>query len=257
PVADHRDHSVDHLGLQDLHPDLCHDRWWRDRRAQSGAQCVRLSGGVRRLQLRARLSDRCGHDRAAVVDHGGVLARPTQQGGRDMTSTVTRSGRRWLRRPGRTLAEVTTILVAAVVAFPLYWMLLTALKPQGQIHSQHPRPWTSVLTLDNFRRVFTNQQIGLYFLNSVIIAAVVVVLSLFISFLAAVALSRFRFRGRTVLVLLILIAQMVPVEALTIPLFFLARSAGSVVPVLGLNHLGSLVLVHLTFSLPFAIWMLR
>lgn len=174
-----------------------------------------------------------------------------------MSLALTRPRRRVLRRPGRTLAETVTILAAAVVAFPLYWMLLTALKPEGQIQSQHPRPWTTVPTLENFRQVFTSQHIGIYFVNSVIVAVAVVVLSLLISFLASVALSRFRFRGRTLLVILILIAQMVPVEALTIPLFFLARSVGSVTPVMGLNHLGSLVLVHLTFSLPFAIWMLR
>ncbi|CAO0832167.1 ABC transmembrane type-1 domain-containing protein OS=Streptomyces microflavus OX=1919 GN=Smic_28330 PE=3 SV=1 [Streptomyces microflavus] len=48
-----------------------------------------------------------------------------------------------------------------------------------------------------------------------------------------------------------LVAQMVPVEALTIPLFFLMRDFGQ------LNTLGSLILPHLAFSLPFAIWMLR
>jgi N,N'-diacetylchitobiose transport system permease protein len=60
-----------------------------------------------------------------------------------------------------------------------------------------------------------------------------------------------------VLLVMLLVAQMVPVEALTIPLFFLMRSFGDVVPAVGLNQLGSLVLVHLAFSLPFAIWMLR
>jgi N,N'-diacetylchitobiose transport system permease protein len=54
-----------------------------------------------------------------------------------------------------------------------------------------------------------------------------------------------------------LVAQMVPVEALTIPLFFLVRDLGTAVPGVGLNTLGSLVLVHLAFSLPFAIWMMR
>ncbi|WP_019854185.1 carbohydrate ABC transporter permease [Actinopolyspora mortivallis] len=176
------------------------------------------------------------------------------------TRTAPTTGRRrkqLFRRPGRTLAEITTVLVAAVVAFPLYWMLLTAFKPRGQIQSTDPRPWTLSPTLENFRRVFTVNDFGRYFLNSLLVAGVVVVVSLVVSFLAAVALTRFRFRGRTVLLVMILTAQMVPVEALTIPLFFLMRSVGEVAPWFGLNHLGSLVLVHLAFSLPFAIWMLR
>jgi N,N'-diacetylchitobiose transport system permease protein len=111
--------------------------------------------------------------------------------------------------------------------------------------------------VDSFQRVLDVENFGRYFLNSAIVAIAVVACSLLMAFLAAVALTRFAFRGRTVLVVMLLVAQMVPVEALTIPLFFLVRSFGDVAPAFGLNHLGSLVLVHLAFSLPFAIWMLR
>ncbi|WP_020420405.1 carbohydrate ABC transporter permease [Amycolatopsis sp. ATCC 39116] len=160
-----------------------------------------------------------------------------------------------VRKPGRTLAEIVTVLVAAVVAFPLYWMVLTALKPPGEVQSA--APWTFAPSLGSFQRVLTVSGFGRYFLNSLVVALVVVALSLLFAFLAAVALTRFRFRGRTVLLVMLLVAQMVPVEALTIPLFFLMRSVGQVAPAFGLNELGSLVLVHLAFSLPFAIWMLR
>jgi len=155
------------------------------------------------------------------------------------------------------VADVACVVIALVVAFPLYWMVLSALKPAGGIRAADPRPWTLAPTLDSFRRVLAVEDFGLYFLNSLVVAAAVVALSLVVSFLAAVALTRFRFRGRTVLLVMLLVAQMVPVEALTIPLFFLVRSFGDVVPAIGLNELGSLVLVHLAFSLPFAIWMLR
>ncbi|PRX46757.1 carbohydrate ABC transporter membrane protein 2 (CUT1 family) [Prauserella shujinwangii] len=161
------------------------------------------------------------------------------------------------RRRSRLLAEIVTVLVAAAVAFPLYWMVLSALKPAGEIQSTDPRPWTWAPTLDSFERVLTVDGFARYFLNSVVVATAVVALSLLMSFLSAVALTRFRFRGRTVLLVMLLVAQMVPIEALTIPLFFLMRSVGDVVPAFGLNELGSLVLVHLAFSLPFAIWMLR
>ncbi|MCP3800067.1 carbohydrate ABC transporter permease [Allokutzneria sp. A3M-2-11 16] len=162
-----------------------------------------------------------------------------------------------MKRPHRTVAEIVTVLIAAVVAFPLYWMVLTALKPEGEVLSTSPRPWTLAPTLDSFRRVLDVQNFGRYFLNSVVVALIVVFFALLCAFLAAIALTRFRFRGRTVLLVMLLVAQMAPVEALTIPLFFVMRSVGDVAPVFGLNHLGSLVLVHLAFGLPFAIWMLR
>ncbi|RRO17487.1 carbohydrate ABC transporter permease [Saccharopolyspora rhizosphaerae] len=160
-------------------------------------------------------------------------------------------------RRSRALANTAAVVIAALVAFPLYWMVLSAFKPEAELQSTDPRPWTTAPTLDGFRRVLTVDGLGGYFLNSLLVAGAVVLLSLLLSFLAAVALTRFRIRGRAVLLVMLLVAQMVPVEALTIPLFFLMRHVGSAVPVFGLNHLGSLVLVHLAFSLPLSIWMLR
>ncbi|MFI6349540.1 carbohydrate ABC transporter permease [Streptomyces sp. NPDC050560] len=155
-----------------------------------------------------------------------------------------RRGRRWG-------ADAAALVIAVVVAFPLYWMVLSAFKPAGEVESTRPRPWTLAPSLDSFRRVFGQQDFGRYFVNSLVVAVSVVVVSALIAFLAATAVTRFRFRFRTTLLVMFLIAQMVPVEALTIPLFFLMRDAGQ------LNTLGSLILPHIAFSLPFAIWMLR
>nr|WP_111601685.1 carbohydrate ABC transporter permease [Streptomyces sp. Amel2xB2] len=162
-----------------------------------------------------------------------------------------RSRRRLRIRPWRLAAEGTAVAVALVVAFPLYWMVLSALKPAGEVRSAHPVPWTANPTLDAFRRVFGQQDFGRYFLNSLLVAGTVVIASALVAFLAATAVTRFRFRFRTTLLILFLVAQMVPVEALTIPMFFLMRDVGA------LNSLLSLMLPHLAFSLPFAVWMLR
>jgi N,N'-diacetylchitobiose transport system permease protein len=151
----------------------------------------------------------------------------------------------------RAAAETTAVGVALVVAFPLYWMVLSAFKPAGEVRSAHPVPWTLNPSLDAFQRVFGQRDFGRYFLNSLLVAGTVVVASALIAFLAATAVARFRFRFRTTLLILFLVAQMVPVEALTIPMFFLMRDIGA------LDSLVSLVLPHLAFSLPFAVWMLR
>lgn len=164
------------------------------------------------------------------------------------------------RRDNRVLrqgANTVAVVLALLTVFPLYWMVLSALKPKGEITSAHPRPWTFAPTLENFRNALGVSGFGRYFLNSLAVAVVVVVVSAAIAFLAAVALSRFRFRFKTTILIMFLVAQMVPVEALTIPLFFLVRDIGSVAPGFGLSSLGSLMLVNLAFSLPFAVWMLR
>ena len=157
----------------------------------------------------------------------------------------------------RLAANVVALVTAFVTFFPIYWMVLSALKPAGEIQSLEVRPWTLAPTLGHFQRVLGGENFGRYFLNSLGVALAVVVLSALVAFLAAVAVTRFRFRFRTTVLIMFLVAQMVPVEALTIPLFFLVRDLGAVVPGVGLNTLGSLVLVHLAFSLPFAIWMMR
>jgi N,N'-diacetylchitobiose transport system permease protein len=157
----------------------------------------------------------------------------------------------------RWLANLAAVLAAAVTIFPIYWMVLSALKPTGEIQTAQPRPWTWHPTLEHFRLALGVSGFGRYFLNSVIVALCVVAITAVIAFLAAVALTRYRFRLRTTVLVLFLIAQMVPVEALTIPLFFEIRDLGRIVPGVGLNTLGSLVLVQTAFSLPFAIWMLR
>ncbi|MFD5556495.1 MULTISPECIES: carbohydrate ABC transporter permease [unclassified Streptomyces] len=156
-----------------------------------------------------------------------------------------------IQRPWRLAAELTALVVAAVVAFPLYWMVLSAFKPAGEIESTEARPWTLNPSLDSFQRLFGQQDFGRYFLNSLIVAVSVVLVSAIIAFLAATAVTRFRFKFRTTLLIMFLIAQMVPVEGLAIPLFFLMRDLGQ------LNTLGALILPHIAFSLPFAIWMLR
>ncbi|MBF6328075.1 carbohydrate ABC transporter permease [Nocardia transvalensis] len=161
------------------------------------------------------------------------------------------------RRTVRLATDAAAIAIAGLVAFPLYWMVLSAVKPAGEIQSADPKPWTLSPSWDSFGRVLSMNGFGRFFLNSLLVAVVVVAFSLLLSFLSAVALSRFRFRGRTVLLVMILVAQMIPVEALTIPLFFLMREIGGTVPVFGLNELGSIMLVDLAFSLPLAIWLLR
>jgi N,N'-diacetylchitobiose transport system permease protein len=162
--------------------------------------------------------------------------------------------RRAWRNPG---SNAVALVVALVVAFPLYWMALSALKPRAAIEAGDASLFTTDLSLDSFERVLTVNDFGRFFVNSLVVALAVVILSTLCAFLAAVALTRYRFRSRTTLLVIVLVAQMVPIEALTIPLFFLFKNLGVAVPAIGLNQLGSLVLVHLAFSIPFAIWMLR
>ncbi|WFE94298.1 carbohydrate ABC transporter permease [Micromonospora sp. WMMD987] len=148
------------------------------------------------------------------------------------------------------------LLVALFAAFPVYWMVATSLKPNREIFSATPRPVPAHPTLEHYREILTGNLIpGVgfadFFGNSVLVAVSTVVLSGLVALLAATAVGRFRFRLRTTFLIMLLVVQMIPLEALVIPLFLMIQRLGLY------NTLPSLVLTYLGFSLPFAVWMLR
>ena len=87
--------------------------------------------------------------------------------------------------------------------------------------------------------------------NSLIVVVAVTALSLVLAFLAALALAKFRFHGRAAFIVLIIGVQMVPLNALIIPLYILLSRAGQV------DKLTGVIVTYLTFVLPFCVWTLR
>ncbi|WP_265447307.1 carbohydrate ABC transporter permease [Flexivirga meconopsidis] len=147
---------------------------------------------------------------------------------------------------GKTVAVVALL---TFTLFPVYFMLSTALNGQNGSGTDSLVP--SDFTLDNFSRAFTEDHFGRYMLNSAIVTVATVVVSGALAMLGAVAIARFRFRFRSTMLVLILIVQMLPAEALVIPLFLQMKDWRM------LNSLLGLILVYIAFSLPFAIWNLQ
>ena len=151
-----------------------------------------------------------------------------------------------LRRLGLVAA---TILVLVFTLFPVYWMVTTAIDPQAASGSRPVFP--RQVGLENFRVVLGQGGFGTFLRNSIVVALGTVLASGLLALFAAVAVARFRFRLRTSVLVMILIVQMVPMEALVIPLFIQVRTLHM------LNSLLGLVIVYVGFSLSFAIWNLR
>jgi N,N'-diacetylchitobiose transport system permease protein len=145
---------------------------------------------------------------------------------------------------------VATGALLVFTLFPVYWMLTTAFTSRGGAARGNDLI-PSNFTLQNFRFVLDEGGFLGYLQNSLIVAAGTVLASGLLALLAAVAVARFRFRLRTSMLVMILIVQMVPLEAMVIPLFLQVRSLEL------LNTLLGLTIVYVAFSLPFAIWMLR
>ncbi|MEU0485226.1 MULTISPECIES: carbohydrate ABC transporter permease [unclassified Streptosporangium] len=166
-----------------------------------------------------------------------------------------RGNLRQRKRLGNIGLNTAAVLVFLFAVFPVYWMVSTAFKSSEQIFTTDFIPFPTDPTLEHVRRVFTEgvagHSIWRYLLNSSIVALGTVLIGAVFSLLAATAVARFRFRGRTSFLILLLIVQMVPGEALLIPLFMMVRRAGLYDQLLGL------IVVNVAMTLPFAIWMLR
>ncbi|MCX2969043.1 MULTISPECIES: carbohydrate ABC transporter permease [Streptomyces] len=149
----------------------------------------------------------------------------------------------------RTGTGVATAALLAFTVLPGYWMVTSAFDPRANARGASPLP--SGFTLDHFRFVLADGGFGRFLLNSALVGAGTIALAGALALLAAVAVARHTFRLRTTVLVMVLVVQMVPLEALVIPLFVQMRNLQM------LNSLLGLTIVYLAFSLPFAIWMLR
>jgi N,N'-diacetylchitobiose transport system permease protein len=149
----------------------------------------------------------------------------------------------------RLVKAVLVVLLLIFTLFPAYWMISSSFDAQASSGGQSLLP--QEFTLDNYEFVLTEGGFGTFLRNSAIVAFFTVTISGIVALLASVAVARFRFKFRTGILIMVLTVQMVPLEALVIPLFVQVRDLQM------LNSLVGLVVVYLAFSLPFAIWMLR
>ena len=155
-------------------------------------------------------------------------------------------------RPVRRLFTLHLPMLAIVLFAigPYLWMLITSIKPESTLFSPERTILPTVVTLENYIRLFSKTTFVANLGHSLIVAIGTMVVGLSVSITAAYAFSRFRFPGRRVLMLQFLLVNMFPIVLLIIPLFIIMKNLGLLD-----THLG-LVLAHSTFSIPFATWMM-
>jgi len=150
---------------------------------------------------------------------------------------------------GRAGIAIAVAALLAFTLFPVYWMIMSSFDKKASSGGGNLLP--REFTWDNYAYVLTEGGFDVFLRNSAIVALVTVLVSALVALLASVAVTRFRFKMRTAMLLMILIVQMVPLEALVIPLFIQVKNLGMLNTILGL------MVVYVALSLPFGIWMLR
>ena len=156
---------------------------------------------------------------------------------------------RWVLKRG--WMYVAMVVVSTFALFPVYWVVITSLKPRSEIYTRTPDLWPSDPQWHQYPRVLGEGHVGRALLNSAIVATGTMVICLLVASMAAYALARYRFRMRTLLLVLVLMTQMFPLVVLVIPLFVIMRKADL------LDTYWSLIITYLAFSVPLAIWVMR
>jgi multiple sugar transport system permease protein len=155
---------------------------------------------------------------------------------------------RWFRAVALTILSVLTVV-------PIYVIFTSSVKPLADVQDKF-RWIPSRLTLAPYRDIWSTIPLATYFKNSLIVSVVSTVLSVTVALFAAYAISRYAFRGRHAFSLVVLSTQMFPGILFLLPLFLIFVR---IQVLLGIQLNGSylgLIITYLTFSLPFAIWML-
>ena len=145
---------------------------------------------------------------------------------------------------------VPVLLILAVWIFPIAWIALTSFKPPGELAGLRPT-FLFAPTVENYFSLFRDQGYGHFLTNSLLLAGGTTVVSMLVACLAAFGLINLHARASEPLAMWILSLRMLPPIATVVPFYLLFNSARL------LDTYFGMVLAYLSFSLPFAIWMLQ
>ena len=127
------------------------------------------------------------------------------------------------RRPGITATKagvaVIFLILSLLFIIPLYWMVISSMRPQSSIFGANINLLPTGLSLDNYTRLFRDTPFAKWFVNSAIQSLGYATLTVTVCAMAGYGLAKFHFRGRTVIFWTILASQMLPFQLLIVPLF--------------------------------------
>lgn len=130
------------------------------------------------------------------------------------------------RRPGDWTAHAVMIPLAFISVFPVWWMLVTSLRPLAEIYS--PLPWPAAMTLENYSYATGVIPVWTMLANTMIFSIISTALQLLTAVLAAYGFARWRFFGDRVLFALVAMTWLVPFQVVMIPNYVLIAHMGLV-----------------------------
>jgi N-acetylglucosamine transport system permease protein len=163
------------------------------------------------------------------------------------------TGNRSVRTGGDRAVETTSHVLLSIwtiiVIVPFLWVVLSSFKTTKEILASPfslPAHWS----FDNYAHAWTDAGIRQFFLNTVIVVGVALVLVMLLGAMCAYVLARFTFPGARAIYYLMLAGLTVPIFLAIVPLFFILKNSGLI------NTLPGLIMVYVAFALPFTVFFL-
>ena len=117
-------------------------------------------------------------------------------------------------------------IMALIVLFPFYWMIISSLKTLEEYQRPIPTFWPEKVMFSNYAKAFKTAGLGRLFMNTLYVGVVSTLLSLVITVLSAFAFARLEFKGRDTMFAALLATMMIPGELFTITNYLTVSSLG-------------------------------
>jgi len=154
------------------------------------------------------------------------------------------SGRRFLAYAG-------AILILCYALLPLYWMVITAVRPVSELLAIYPSWIPGGIQLDRFVNIWSAIPLASYMLNSAIVVLITVLIGVSVAAIGGYALSRFEFPGNGLILAFVLFTQTIPTVVLLVPFYTLLHDAGLI------NTRVALPISYTVWAVPYATLILR
>ncbi len=127
---------------------------------------------------------------------------------------------------GKTGTYAFLIIMALIILFPFYWMIISSLKTLPEYRQAIPTFWPRQVMWGNYSEAFTTANLGNLFMNTLYVGLVSTIISLVITVLSAFAFARLEFKGKETLFGALLATMMIPGELFTITNYITVNNLG-------------------------------
>lgn len=164
------------------------------------------------------------------------------------------------KKLGRVVLYLLVLIIVLSIALPYLWLIISSISTKADLISTPIHFFPEKPTLQNYKDMIFGtgkqttdaaSQFMFAIRNSAIVAGVVTAACLIVGLLASFAFSRYRFKGKGVTLNLILFVQMIPPIAVIIPMYMIMLNLKM------MDNLGALIIIYLSFTLPFVIWIMK